>query len=125
MWLQWAVPDGLTPVEAKTLAALIDRIVPEDQDPSAGQSGCAEFIESFFVGDPTFRDLYRAGLLLVDSWSAPSRFVQLSAPEQDEIVERLESTRFGSVLIRHTMEGYYAGPHSRPNQESVGFKVTC
>jgi hypothetical protein len=107
------------------MAALLDRIVPEDDFPSATQAGCLEFILEFIERDPILSEVYSAGLMVIDQLASPAQFVELGAQEQDLLVARIEGTRFGSTVIRQTIEVYYAGPRSRAAQEMVGFKVTC
>ena len=52
-------------------------------------------------------------------------FVRLSADQQDQVLTALEKQRspFFSLLIEHTMEGFYGDPRHGGNRDRVGWKM--
>ena len=119
------MPHGFSESELSTLVALLDRIIPEDDFPSASQAGCLDFIIGLASADASLLETYQAGISVLDEWSLPHRFHNLRPETQDMLLERLEPSRFGALVIRQAIEAYYAGPNSQKAWEMVGFKVTC
>jgi len=119
----------LTEDQARTLAAICDRIVPADDFPSASQAGVLTYIDRQLVRHyRRHQDAYRQGLEQVQSMSR-TRFGQdlgaLSPPQQLEVVSALEqqSRPFFDLVRRHTMEGYYGSPRHGGNRDAVSWRM--
>jgi gluconate 2-dehydrogenase gamma chain len=129
-----------TAEEAKTLAAICERIVPTDQDPGAAWAGVVNFLDRQLSGTyKRFRAAYRRGLAGVEQSSVAlcgKRFVELPAPKQDEVLTALEkggtpgevwkqlySREFFALLVNHTMQGFYGDPRHGGNRETVSWKM--
>jgi gluconate 2-dehydrogenase gamma chain len=84
----------------------------------------------------TPREIYRAGIRETNVWCLRQHqkaFEFLAPPEQDEILKGLEggtielpslsSKLFFGLLIRNTMEGFFADPIYGGNRDKVGWKL--
>lgn len=119
----------LSEKQAGTLAAICDRIVPEDDFPSASQLGVLTYIDRQLSRHyRRHRDAYRDGLEAVSSHSR-QRFGQdiaaLAPLQQDEIVRSIEqqNRRFFDLVRTHTFEGYYGAPRHGGNRDAVSWKM--
>jgi gluconate 2-dehydrogenase gamma chain len=101
------------------LAAVVDRIIPTDEWPSATQNGCFGFLAKLFEERSDLVDAYRIGLA---SFRA-DRYSSMSAEEQDRYIERREKEPFMQLLIQHAMEGYYSDPSNGGNAERSSWKM--
>jgi gluconate 2-dehydrogenase gamma chain len=115
--------------QARTLAAICDRIVPADDFPSASQAGVLNYIDRQLVRHfRRYREAYRSGLEQAEAMSR-KRFGQdldlLSQQQQLEIVGDLsEQDRDFFELVRsHTLEGYYGSPRHGGNRDAVSWRM--
>jgi gluconate 2-dehydrogenase gamma chain len=112
----------LTPQEARTVAAVFDRLIPADAlSISASEAGCVEFVDSQLAGDfgkgtstyrggpfeqgtaqqgPQFRQTpaqrYRMGLIGLDVYASKKHgkpFADLDAHQQDGVITDLEANK--------------------------------
>ncbi len=130
----------LTSFEAETLAALCDRIIPEDGFPGAARAGVVNFIDLQLMGPyKRFRSSYRRGLTGVDQTSQSlfaKNLVALSGPQQDEVLKALEKgsapgaiwkenspREFFDLLLSHTLQGFYGDPRHGGNREGVSWQM--
>lgn len=133
----------LTETQHQTLAAVMDRLVPPDEFPGAWEAGAGEYLLRQFTGDLQGDvPVYRLGLDALDAEARAARggsFVQLDIEAQDALLARVEAgnvttdwpeppARFFALVVRHTMEGFYADPGNGGNKngvawEMVGFEV--
>ena len=130
----------LTLDEARTLAVICDRIVPPDQDPGAAWAGVVAYIDRQLCGPfENLQQTYRRGIAGVDESSRllfGKSFADLDAPQQIDILHRLEDGRapgaiwketsaseFFSLVIDHTMQGYYGDPRHGGNREGASWKM--
>jgi gluconate 2-dehydrogenase gamma chain len=126
--------------EARTLEALVDRIIPADQDPGALWAGAANFIDRQLVGP--YRKLqktYRLGLTGIHETSVAifgKRFTALAPEQRDEVLRALEKDQapgetwkrtsakeFFDLVVSHTMQGFYGDPRHGGNRERVSWKM--
>ena len=126
--------------EARTLAAICDQIIPPDQDPGASWAGVVNYIDRQLCGP--YKDLqakYRLGLAGVDQSSRSAYgklFADLDAPRQIELLRQLESgkaagpiwkqipsSEFFSMVVDHTMQGFYGDPRHGGNRDGVSWKM--
>jgi gluconate 2-dehydrogenase gamma chain len=156
----------LTPNEVAAVEAVVDRLIPADHlSPSGKDAGCAVFIDrqlagSFgsssrlymkgpfqaglptqgYQGELTPSGRYRLGLKALDDHARATyqgkTFAQLSAAQQDEVLEGMESGKvvlklargfdtrtFFELLLQNTMEGFFADPLYGGNRNMVSWKM--
>ncbi len=130
----------LTVDEARTLAAICDQIIPPDQDPGAAWAGVVNYIDRQLCGPfKHLRKTYRQGLVGVDQTSRAldgATFVDLTPAKQTELLTALESGKapgnvwkqirsqeFFSMVVEHTMQGFYGDPRHGGNRERASWKM--
>ncbi len=126
--------------EARTLASMVDQIIPPDQDVGAVWAGVVNYIDRQLCGP--FQDLqgtYRQGLAAVDQ-SSRSRynkiFADISSEQQTEMLRllsfnRAEATAWGQtsaagffqMVVDHSMQGFYGDPRHGGNRDGVSWKM--
>jgi len=126
--------------EARTLAAISDQIIPPDQDPGAAWAGVVNYIDRQLCGPfENLQPTYRRGIAGIDESSRllwGNAFADLAAPQQIEVLNRLESgqasgaiwkqsssSEFFGLVIEHTMQGYYGDPRHGGNRDGVSWKM--
>ena len=126
--------------EARTLAAVCDRIIPADSDPGAAWAGVVNYIDRQLCGPyEHLQAIYRRGLAGVDQSSRTlyaKVFADLDANQQIELLRRLEdrkapgpiwnqisSAEFFGYVVDHTMQGFYGDPRHGGNREGVSWKM--
>ena len=126
--------------EARALAAMVDQIIPPDQDPGASWAGVVNYIDRQLCGP--YEDLqarYRLGLAGVDQTSRALHgklFADLDSTQQIDLLHQLEdgkapgtiwtqmsSSDFFSMVLDHTMQGFYGDPRHGGNREGVSWKM--
>ena len=134
-----------TAEEAKLIQAAAARIIPTDENgPGATEAGVVIYIdrqlasgygtdkyrytkgpwlevdEAIFgyQGKDTPQDTYRAGIGLLGK-----DFAGLSPQEQDQRLEKIERTRFFTLLREHCVEGLMCDPMHQGNKNMVGWKL--
>lgn len=129
-----------TSSEAALLEAVVDRIIPPDEDPGAAWAGVVQFIDLQLVSYYRHHgDTYRRGLAALAESArrlTQREFIELSPGEQDELLRRVESgevppepwgeispSGFFSLLIDHTMQGFYGPPRHGGNRELVAYRM--
>jgi gluconate 2-dehydrogenase gamma chain len=113
-----------------TIEAAAERIVPADRDPGARQAGVVDYIETTLGGyEAEHAPLYVGGAheldrLALERFGAEA-FVALRSEQQDEILAHLEKERspFFSLLVEHTMQGFYGDPRHGGNRDGVSWKM--
>jgi gluconate 2-dehydrogenase gamma chain len=118
------------PHQRATIEAATDRIIPADRDPGALQAGVVNYIENTLATYETeHAAVYIAGVQELDRLARErfisERFVSLSAEQQDDILAHLEKQRssFFTILVEHTMQGFYGDPRHGGNRDRVGWKM--
>ncbi len=128
---------SLTESEALTLAAVCDQIIPPDDAPGATQSGALEFIDRQLAGRyKRHRKAYSDGIAALDAIAARSAgqpFAKLAAPQQFELLTRLDEGKLGNggdydaaraffnLAVAHTMQGFYGTPRHGGNREAASW----
>ena len=122
-----------TPQEAALVDALCEQIVPADHDPGARQAGTVHYIDRQLTGPlKRFAKSYRAGLPKLDQaclTATGSKFLALPFPEQTRFLESVEKgeaknlAAFFSMVIDHTMQGFYGDPKHGGNSGAVSWKM--
>ena len=126
--------------EARALAAVADQIIPPDQDPGASWAGVVTYIDRQLIGPfQNLQDTYRRGLAGIDESSRQLHgklFADLDARKQEELLRRFEAGKapgstwtqlspkeFFSLLIDHTMQGFYGDPRHGGNRDRISWKM--
>src|SRR5215207_2922643 len=128
----------LTPYEARTAAAIFERLFPTDENtPGAIEIGVLTYLDRALAG--AYRDkaeAYRLGLAALDH-AARRRsgipFVECSAEQQDALLTELEQgilpdfrvppqRDFFEMLRAHLQEGLFADPAHGGNRDKLGWK---
>lgn len=130
----------LTVDEARTLAAACHQIIPPDEDPGAAWAGVVNYIDRQLCGHlRDLQDSYRLGIAAMNKSSHLLHgrdFATLPDSKQIELLAKMErgqappeawqkisSTEFFSVLVDHTMQGFYGDPRHGGNRERVSWKM--
>ena len=130
---------SLTSAEARTAAALFERLFPADAEtPGATEIGVLDYLDRALAGpDAGSRDAYRLGLMLLDS-AARARhdrsFVDCAPGEQDALIADLErgdlpdhdasfQVAFFNRVRAHLQEGLFADPAHGGNRDKLGWRV--
>lgn len=123
----------------RILRAVLDCLIPADDYPGAWDAGGADYLVRQFNRDLAGqRDFYCLGLDAVEAESQArfqSSFTQLTAAQQTEILESVESGNvattwqvsppsFFTLLVNTTAEGYYSNPEQGGNRGSRSWLMT-
>jgi len=126
--------------EGQTVTAICERLIPGDQDPGATEAGVVNFIDLQLMGPyKRYRVTYRQGIKGVEQASLRMfgrGFTELSPEGQDVLLKQLESggvageawkgvssKDFFSLILSHTMQGYYGDPRHGGNHGRVSWKM--
>jgi gluconate 2-dehydrogenase gamma chain len=126
--------------EARTLAAVVDQIIPPDQDPGASWAGVVNYIDRQLCGPyKNLQWMYRLGLSGVDQTSRAIHgklFADLDSQPQTDLLQQLEDSKapgtiwkqvsssdFFRMAVDHTMQGFYGDPRHGGNREGVSWKM--
>ncbi len=104
----------------RTLTAVIDRIIPADDDPSASQAGVLHYLDQHPLTGIS------PGLASLDAESQAhySRsFDTLSSGDQDALLTMHEQDAWFTELVTLTMEGYYADPGNGGNRDEASWRM--
>lgn len=130
----------LTLAESETAAALFERLFPADErGPGSREIGVMEYVDRALAGyDAGLVPVYKAFLSALDSASRSrqgSRFAELTAAQQDELVEALaggrlagpfdaeQQVRILAQLRAHLQEGLFSDPAYGGNLGAAGWKL--
>lgn len=125
-----------TPEEAGITGAICQQIVPPDEYPGAKESGAVEFIDGILSGPMGrfYRPSYRNGLAKIENVSHERHgkgFAALPWGDQTRILHDVESgaaagadgKRFFTLIVQHTMEGYYGDPGDGGNRGGASWRM--
>ncbi len=134
-------PCGFLKVEeARTLAAICDRLIPADADPGADWAGVVNFMDVQLCGAYRgLRNTYREGIRGLGGASRAQfgkQFAQLTPPQQDSLLSALERgekvggtwdrvapAEFFEVILDHTMQGFYGDPRHGGNRDRISWRM--
>ena len=118
----------LSAPERAVLRAVVERILPRDEDPGALDAGAEAYLDRQLDGDlRASRDLIRAGLASLDTTArgrSGAGFAALPAREQDALLREIETSEFFLLLVRTTAEGFYSDPAQGGNRDAVSWRMT-
>jgi gluconate 2-dehydrogenase gamma chain len=128
----------LTSLQQTTLHALMDRIIPPDEDPGAWEAGVGDYLTRQFESDlRDSLDFYRAGLDALEAeaqTAGAASFAALPADQQDALLRRVEAgqvvhpwpvdpARFFQTAVQHVGEGYYSDPGNGGNRDEAAWRM--
>jgi gluconate 2-dehydrogenase gamma chain len=118
------------PHQRATIEAATERIIPADRDAGARQAGVVNYIENALGAyEAEHTPLYIAGVQELDRLArerfTSERFVSLRPEQQEEILSLLdkEQSPFFSLLLEHTMQGFYGDPRHGGNRHGASWKM--
>ncbi len=117
----------MDPSTERILTAVIDRIIPGDDFPSASQAGVMTYIKRILTLEA--KPFEPALVELVADIDTAARntvgkpFVDLNTEQQDGVLRTLESTPAFHRLVGLTSEGFYADPGNGGNLNYVSWKM--
>jgi gluconate 2-dehydrogenase gamma chain len=122
------------PEQRRILEALIDRIIPRDENgPGALDAGAADYIDRAFVEFiAAEKDSFVQGLVAVDAFARTSQgspFADLSPEKRDAVLTAIdngEANQLRAVFARArrlTLEGMFCDPHWGGNKNFVGWDL--
>jgi len=119
---------ALTAGEAQTLDAVCARLIPSDENgPGAKEARAARYIDRALGGflKPS-REAYATGLAEIDRRAMSMRglpFAMLTAPDQDAVLQAIETTPFFALVRTHTIQGTFCDPFYGGNENFVGWDL--
>ena len=110
-----------TEVEARSLEAICEAIIPADQDAGATQGGVIHYIDRQLCGKfREHRKTYRDGIAAAERILA-GRAVTVEVLRE---IERAKETRsFFDLLVAHAMQGFYGNPRHGGNREFASWRM--
>ena len=127
------------------LRAVINAIIPPDDDPGALEGGVETYLLRQFERDlSSFAAVYAQGLLAIDAEALAlvgKHFIDLAPDSQEAMLVRIEQgnvqtdwaidpVSFFAALVEHCAEGFYSDPGNGGNRDGaawkmIGFEVTA
>jgi gluconate 2-dehydrogenase gamma chain len=130
--------EALTPAEADTVEAIVDRLVPADANgPGAVDAGVVSFIDRALGGALRFNmPDYQANLPALDALAQSTygaAFRALTAPQKDALITRMsantapgftpDSRTFFNLVREHTLQGMFGDPYWGGNRRNIGWRL--
>lgn len=105
---------SFSPEDARTLAAVLDEIIPPSEDgrlPGAGEAGLVAHVEQAVAADPNLRPAVEQGLAALRA-ATGGDFEALEGDARREALNGLaaEQPAFLPALLFQTFTGYYQNP---------------
>ena len=127
-----------TPRQIELLRALIDNIIPPDEDPGGWETGVGNYLFHQFERD--LRPLLPLYVLGLEALEAEAQavyhlsFDRLTAHKQGELLSNIEIGKvvtpwlidpiaFFRMAVEHCAEGYYSDPDNGGNQGGASWKM--
>jgi gluconate 2-dehydrogenase alpha chain len=129
----------LNPLQARALAAIVERIFPADASaPGAVEIGVVDYVDRALNG--VYRDkveTYRLGLIALDNAARAAydqSFADCSANQQDQLLTQLErgelatsapanQVEFFEMVRLHAIEGLFSDPIHGGNRDKLGWRI--
>jgi len=124
--------------QLEILEAMVNRIIPADEDPGGWEGGVGDYLIRQFEGD--LKHLVTFYALGLDALDAESRalyatsFDRLPTVLRDELLAHLEVGKiitvwpidaaiFFRLVVEHCAEGYYSDPGNGGNKNAASWKM--
>lgn len=126
------VPSALRSDEFAILKAVVDRIIPpDDQGPGAADIGAHVYIDQALSDTKTTSlPAYQAGLKALDVAAGSDGFAAIDADQQDNILTMAEAGKlpgdpggFFATVLQHTREGLFCDPIHGGNADFAGWDL--
>ena len=127
---------ALSQSEFHMVEAIAGRIMPTTDTPGAIEAGAAVYIDRALAeAYGKHLNIYQLALAELDSHCLTTfgkNFIGLSAEQQDETLNALESgsttsvtggQRFFNLVLDHVMEGFFGEPQYGGNRDLIGWKL--
>jgi hypothetical protein len=119
------------------LEALVNRVIPPDDDPGGWEAGVGDYLFKQFERDlKALVPVYALGLDALDAEAreAGQRFAELPVEVQDSLLWLVEAgevrtawgvdpVSFFRMVVDHCAEGFYADPGNGGNRDGVSWKM--
>lgn len=130
--------ENLTATEADLLDAILDRLIPSDQQgPGAREARVIHYIDRALGGAlASSKNAYTAGLASLDRYARSSRgkgFLELSNTDRDSVLIDVEtgaatgfagsSALFFTMVLNHTRQGMFGDPYYGGNANFIGWDL--
>jgi gluconate 2-dehydrogenase gamma chain len=130
-------PQVLTMTEVVALQAVLDRLIPSDQNgPGAKEAKVWRYIDINLGGAyASLQPMYSQGLAALDAYAQQSQgkaFARLDAAQQDRLLQSMEAgtgpggaagKNFFRTLRNHALEGMFGDPAHGGNADFVGWQL--
>lgn len=107
----------------ETFRAVLDRIIPRDDFPSATDNGVDRFILALLaaglIADP---EAIRSGLCALDGRTSTA-FEALTLDEQDRLLAECDGEAWFGVVCELAAEGFYADPGNGANPGAISWQM--
>jgi gluconate 2-dehydrogenase gamma chain len=108
--------------DATWIEAIMARIIPTDQDPGAREAGCLYYLDTQLRGAlKRFAPAYESGLRGFREGNP--KFLELDEAGQIAALEVVEKSPFFTMLVDHTMQGFYGSPVHGGNKDEASWKM--
>ena len=119
---------ALNETEVETLRAIVDRIIPADENgPGALEARADRYIDRALAGAlKASRPIYTAGLAAVDASARSLKgapFARLSPSDRDAVLTAMEADPFFSLVRAHTIQGVFSDPFYGGNANFIGWDL--
>ena len=113
--------------EARTLEAILERLIPDDGSPGARDAGVIHYIDRQLTTHfRRHRKTYRDGLRLADHLAGGS-LAAAPLERQEKVVRELErnpaTQPFFDLMLAHAMQGFYGNPRHGGNREFASWRM--
>jgi gluconate 2-dehydrogenase gamma chain len=130
-------PQVLTMTEVVALQAVLDRVIPSDQNgPGAKEAKVWRYIDINLGGAyASLQPMYSQGLAALDTYAQRSQgkaFARLDTAQQDQLLKSMEAgtgpagaagKTFFRTLRNHALEGMFGDPAHGGNADFVGWQL--
>lgn len=119
---------ALNETEVETLRAIVDRIIPADENgPGALEARADRYIDRALAGAlKASRPLYTEGLAAVDASARSLKgapFARLSPSDRDAVLTALQADPFFNLVRAHTIQGVFSDPFYGGNANFIGWDL--
>lgn len=100
------------------LEAVVDRIIPADDEPGALVLGTPSYVRARLAERPVLAEAIAAGLRKL-----PVGFAERSGEARDAALMRIEGEAWFVTLVELTQEGFWADPGNGGNMEARSWPI--
>lgn len=119
----------LSQEQAAEVESVAAQIIPTDDTPGAREAGAVYFIDrALTTFDRDRQPVYTRGLedlqaKVRELFPSATKFNDLSADQQIQVLKAIEKTAFFSQIRTHTITGFLANPEYGGNRDEIGWKL--